>query len=207
MRVAIVYEDKVSRGRLADLVKSLVECECVGVYPAGDEAFEALPEFLPELILLMVKMPDLAGIESYGKLKALLPRVRILVVMVHKDGGEMRKILSAGASGYIVGEGLELQLAHAIAGEIAGERARLPLIALNAVESFGRPPDGGALPQLTRRENEILGFLAEGLLNKEIASRIDISVETVRFHLRHVYEKLDVCNRTEAVLRYMGRSS
>ncbi len=203
-RIAIVEDNPTIRASLAELVDAIPDCECIGSFPTGEEAEIHIPRLKPELVMMDINLPRMDGIECTARLKTLLPELRVLILTVYEDGGKIFDALKAGASGYILKRSSPTEIVRAIEEMLDGGAPMTPVIALKVVESFrekASPPE--KLDQLSNRETEVLQLLAKGLFNKEIAEELKISTETVRWHLRQIYEKLHVNCRTEAALKYI----
>lgn len=204
-RIAIVEDNNTVRAGLAELVESLPDCECVGAFGSAEEALKLLPKLAPDLVMMDIHLPNLSGIECTAKLKEMLPDLRVLILTVYEDGGKIFDALKAGASGYILKRSAPHEITDAIREMLAGGAPMTPVIALKVVESFRRPTVAAADDAgLSRRETEVLQCLAKGCSNKEIAEELSINIETVRWHLKQIYEKLHVHGRTEAALKFLG---
>jgi DNA-binding NarL/FixJ family response regulator len=153
-----------------------------------------------------IHLPNLSGIECTAKLKQLLPDLRVLILTVYEDGDKIFDALKAGASGYILKRSKPQDIIEAIREILAGGAPMTPEIALKVVESFRKinTTAPAETVSLSRRETEVLQGLAKGLANKEIADELSVGVETVRWHLKQIYEKLHVRCRTEAALKFLG---
>jgi len=141
-------------------------------------------------------------------LKEALPGVQVIMLTVYRNQELIFQALQAGACGYLLKRSSPEELLKAISEVCSGGAPMTSEIARMLVEAFQKKP-AGTVPSagLTQRESEILSLLSEGLSNKEIANRVNISYDTVRSHLRHIYEKLHVNGRTQAVRKYLKSSS
>jgi len=204
-RIAIVEDNTTVRASLAELVESIPGCECVGTFASGEEGIRLIPKLTPDLVMMDIHLPNLSGIECTAKLKQLLPDLRVLILTVYEDGDKIFDALKAGASGYILKRSKPQDIIDAIREILAGGAPMTPEIALKVVESFRKAAAAPAeTVSLSRRETEVLQGLAKGLANKEIADELSVGVETVRWHLKQIYEKLHVRCRTEAALKFLG---
>ena len=153
-----------------------------------------------------INMPNTSGIECVAKLKALQPTLQIMMLTSFEDNEKIFQSLIAGASGYLLKKTPPTKLLEAIDELHNGGSPMSNQIARKVVETFRTQPVGSKdTVGLTEREQEILSHLAKGYRYKEIADTLFISVETVRTHLRNIYEKLHVRSRTEAVLKYFNK--
>jgi DNA-binding NarL/FixJ family response regulator len=166
-----------------------------------------LPRLQPELVLVDINLPQMSGIEMVARLKALFPSALCLILTMYEETPLIFDALKAGACGYLLKRTPPAEIIAAIQQVHSGGSAMSPQIARQVVSFFHRTP--GTAPEglaaLTERERAVLELLSKGFLYKEIAERLVISIDTVRTHLRKVYEKLHVHSRTEAVLKYLGQ--
>ena len=206
IQVAIVEDIEDIREGLASFINSAEGFRCVATYACAEAALEALPELEPDVVLMDIGLPGMSGIECIRLLKALRPAMQIMMLTVYEDDEKIYNSLAAGASGYILKKVPPAKLLEAIQELHSGGSPMSPQIARKVVQTFqSLHAPSPAAEHLSKREQEILCLLAKGLLYKEIAEKLAISVETVRTHLHNIYEKLHVHTRTEAVLKYLQR--
>lgn len=204
IKVAIVEDNAGVRENWARLLSVSSNLRCVGVCASGEEALNRAPEWKPEVVLMDINLPGISGIECTARLKAKLPGTQILMITVYGDGERVFQALQAGASGYLLKRTSPEELVAAIKDVYAGGAPMTSEIARKVVETFRRPAPATVMgAALTERESEVLTLLAQGYANKEIAARLALSYETVRTHLKNIYEKLHVRSRTEAAARYL----
>lgn len=202
-KIAIVEDNRVIRESLAEFVQTDPQCQCVCSCATAEEALKILPKHAPDIVLMDIQLPGQSGIECTAQLKQLLPRVQIIMVTVYEDTERIFKALRAGACGYILKRCTPVELMDAIHEVRQGGAPMSREIARKVITSFQDPVTTTAqVEELSPREREILELLASGFPNKEIASRLGLTDGTVRWHLRHVYHKLHVRSRTEAMLKY-----
>lgn len=204
IKVALVEDTRGIREGWAKLIDGFSGYHCVCACGSGEDALKNVPQAQPDVVLMDINLPGMSGIECTARLKQLLPQVQILIVTVHADNERVFNALQAGASGYLLKRTTPAELLEAIADVLRGGAPMTGEIARKVIASFRRPApmtikDAG----LTPREEEILALLTQGYANKEIADRLAVSFDTVRTHLRHIYEKLHVRSRTEAATRYL----
>jgi DNA-binding NarL/FixJ family response regulator len=206
IRVALVEDDPAVRCGLELLIGSSSWCACVAALGTGEEALACIPALGPDVVLMDIHLPGMSGIDCIRLLKQQMPRLQIMMLTVFEDHDRIFQSLAAGASGYLLKQTPPDKLLEAIIDLHQGGSPMSTQIARRVVEVFQQTqsPDS-ATATLSKRENEILGFLAKGYLYKEIASQLGISVETVRTHIHKTYEKLHVRTRTEAVMKVFGR--
>jgi DNA-binding NarL/FixJ family response regulator len=202
-RVAIVEDNKVIRESLVDFVQADPDCECVCTCATAEEAMRTLPKHPLDVVLMDIQLPDYSGIECTRQLKQRFPKVQIIMVTVYEDTDRIFRALRAGACGYLLKRCGREQLTAAIREVRQGGAPMTPEIARKVIASFQDPIQvSSEVEDLSRREREILELLAQGFPNKAIASRLGVTDGTIRWHLRHVYDKLHVRSRTEALLKY-----
>ena len=203
VRVAIVEDDAGVRESWRLLINTEPGFHCVGACETGEAALKLLPDQQPDVVLMDINLPGISGIECALRLKERLPQTQVLMVTVYADNEHVFEALQAGATGYLLKSASPEELVRAINEVRSGGAPMTSQIARKVIAAFRRTPAPAlATAQLTPREEEILGLLARGFSNKEIGARLDSSVETVRVHVRHIYEKLHVHSRTEAAARY-----
>ncbi len=204
--VAIVEDLDDIRNGLAVLINGSQGFQCVGVFPNGEEALKEIPTLKPDVVLMDIDMPKMNGIDCIKALKQHLPTLQITMLTVFEDDEKIFQSLQAGASGYLLKKTQPAKLLEAIQELFDGGSPMSSQIARKVVATFQQPATVSNTAQtLSQREQEILSYLAKGFRYKEIADTLFISVETVRTHLRNVYEKLHVRSRTEAVLKYLNK--
>jgi DNA-binding NarL/FixJ family response regulator len=203
--VAIVEDDSGIREMLARVVQRGSDLKHLGSFSSGEAALEALPTLTPNVVIMDIQLPGMSGIECTRLLKKAMPAAQVLVFTVFGDSEQVFRALEAGASGYLLKRTPRGEMVDAIKQVWDGGAPMSGEVARKVVESFRKPapahvPDA---EPLTAREEEVLGLLAKGYITKEIADQLAISFDTVRFHLKHIYRKLHVRSRTEALLKYL----
>jgi DNA-binding NarL/FixJ family response regulator len=202
--IAIVEDNNVVRGCLEELVNSISDCECVATFSNGEDAVKTIPKLSPDLVMMDIHLPNLSGIECAAKLKESLPALPILMLTVYEDEDKIFQAFKAGASGYILKRSSPHEVVRAVQDMLDGGVPMTSAIARKVVESFRHNVgDSSEASSLSRRETEVLRSLSTGSSNKEIADALRITVETVRWHLKQIYQKLHVRGRTEAAVKYM----
>lgn len=204
IKVAIVEDDAGIRASLAALIRRAPEFKLTGDYPDADAALKAIPEKPPNVVLMDINLPGMNGVECVRQLKAALPAVQFLMLTVYEDSDSLFRSLKAGASGYLLKRTASARLLEAIQDVHAGGAPMTPQLARRVVQFFSKPAEGDStMAHLTPGERDFLDQLANGYAYKEIADRMNISIDTVRSYVRTVYEKLHVHSRTEAVVKYL----
>jgi DNA-binding NarL/FixJ family response regulator len=207
-RIAIVEDNKVIRESLTEFVQTDSECACVYACATAEDALKELPKQQPDIVLMDIQLPDISGIECTARLKQLMPSLQIIIVTVYEDTERIFKALRSGACGYLLKRCTPEELVAAIREVRQGGAPMSREIARKVILSFQEPVAATAeVEGLSPREGEILELVAAGLPNKQIAARVGLTDGTVRWHLRHVYNKLHVRSRTEAALKYLSSKS
>lgn len=202
-KIAIVEDNRVIRESLIEFVHSDPEFTCVCACATAEEALKLIPKHQPEIVLMDVQLPNMSGIECTAQLKQSLPGLHIIMVTVYEDTERIFKALRAGACGYLLKRCTTEELLAAVREVRHGGAPMSREIARKVIASFQEPLTVAAeVEELSPREREILELLAAGFPNKQIADRLGLTDGTVRWHLRHVYNKLHVRSRTEAALKF-----
>ncbi|MGC9940302.1 MAG: response regulator transcription factor, partial [Verrucomicrobiota bacterium] len=176
------------------------------VYGSAEAALQHLPKDEPDVVLMDINMAGMNGIECVRHLKVAMPRLQIMMLTVYEDTEQIYKALAAGATGYLLKRLEPDELLQAIRDVQAGGSPMSNSIARKVVASFQAAGGfGGGENPLSSREQMVLDCLAKGLAYKQIGDELNISINTIRTHLRHIYEKLHVQSRTEAVAKYLRR--
>ncbi len=208
IRISLVEDDAELRGTLKEFVRSAHDLEFVSDYGAGEEALAHLPGVHPDVVIMDIRLPGMSGIECVEKLKRLLPTAKVLMLTVFEDGDQLFKAIASGASGYLLKSTDPDRLLGAIREVYAGGSPITSSVARKMVDYFRLiQPVAAASEMLSNRETATLQLLAEGLMYKEIAVRMEVSISSVRTYLHRVYEKLHVTNRTQAVLKYLNHKN
>lgn len=205
IRMALVEDHAELRATWAAVIRRAPGFECVALCPSGEAALAELPAIAPDVVLMDLNLPGISGVECTARLKASVPRTLILVLTVYGESELIFDALRAGASGYLLKRTTPQQLLEAVREAMAGGAPMSPEIARQVVESFRRTsPVSRGENDLTGRERDVLALLSEGLSDKEIATRLNVGYETVRSHMKHIYDKLHVHSRTEAVVKFLA---
>jgi DNA-binding NarL/FixJ family response regulator len=203
VRVALVEDLPDVRDSWKRLIEGLPGFKCVATYASGEEALRRLPEESVDVVLMDIRLPRMSGIACTARLKTLMPNTQILILTVSADSDTVFRALEAGADGYLLKRCSPEELQTAVLDVLKGGVPMTSEIARRVIASFRRhPAKTDAAARLTPREEEILTLLSKGFVSKEIAVKLGVSYETVRDHLRHIYEKLHVHSRGEAVARF-----
>lgn len=205
LKIALVEDQKILRENWAKLINGYPDFQCDCLCSSAEEALRVIPALQPDVVLMDIFLPRMSGIECTARLKAQLPKSQIVMLTAADDDEMVFLALEAGADGYLLKQTKPADLRNALLDVLNGGAPITSEIARRIVHYFrqrGKTRDD--MVHLAPREKEILGLLAKGYSNKEIADALSLSVETVRSYLKHVYEKMHVRSRAEAVARYMG---
>jgi DNA-binding NarL/FixJ family response regulator len=205
--VSIVEDDAGVQTSLARLIDSSPGFRCQSRHPSAEQALEELPKNNPDVVLMDINLPGVNGVECVRRLKPLLPRTQIIMLTVYQNTENIFNALTAGATGYLLKQTPPAELLAAIRDVHSGGSPMSSHIARKIVQSFQRPaPAARETENLSPRETEVLDLLAKGYLYKEIAEKTGLSYATVHTHIRHIYEKLQVRSRAQAVAKHLGQN-
>ena len=202
LRVFLVDDHAVVREGLKALINAQPGMAVVGEAADGQTACEQVPRLRPDVVVMDVSMPGLTGSQATERLRQECPPVKVLALTVHEDKGYIRQLLAAGAAGYVLKRAAPEELIHAIRVVAGGGVYLDPTMAGKVVGGFvRRPPDGAGARggELSDREAEVARLTAAGHSNKEIASRLDLSVKTVETYRARALEKLGLQGRADLV--------
>lgn len=204
-RVLVVDDHPIVRAGIVGLLETEAGVTVVGEAESGEAALALLSDAQPDVVLMDLRMPGMGGVEATRRIArgeypgagaAAAPGV--LVFTTYEEDEQILAAIEAGASGYLVKAAPAAELLAAVEAVAAGQTVLAPSIAAQLVARMRTPV---ARPRLTPRETEILGLVAQGLSNPEIAAQLVIGESTVKTHLLHIFEKLEVSDRTRAVTR------
>lgn len=201
VRVVLADDHLVVRTGLRGMLESDADVEIVGEASTGQEAIEIAASFGADLVLMDLRMPELDGVAATKQLRERHPAVQVLILTTYDTDADILRAIEAGATGYLLKDATRDELLKAIHMAAAGESALAPSVASRLVDRMRSPRSA----TLSAREIEILELVAKGLSNKEIGARLYISEATVKTHLLHVFSKLGVSDRTQAVTEAVGR--
>jgi DNA-binding NarL/FixJ family response regulator len=197
----VLVEDNAEIRRNLQLILSYYdELAIAAVYSNAEEFIRDFGQLSPDVVIMDINLPGVSGIETVRVLKPRNEKVQYLMCTIYDDEEHIFEALCAGASGYLLKNTAPEKFLQAIKDIYGGGSPMSPEIARKVVRSFQQPvKNNTAYEGLSQREKEILDFLAKGLRYKEIAQELFISIETVRTHIRNIYEKLQVNSRTDAL--------
>jgi len=208
IKVCIVDDNNDIRSALEEIIRLADGYKLLASFSSGEEALKKIPVFHPDVVLMDINLGGMSGIECVRRLKPEHPEILYMMCTVYEEDEKIFEALSAGANGYILKKTTPPKLLDAIRELNEGGAPMSSQIARKVVTAFQAKPvstESSSISVLSNREKEILELLSKGMLYKEIAAQLFISQETVRKHVYHIYEKLHVNNRVEAVNKYFGR--
>lgn len=197
MRVLLADDHALVRAGIASLLRAL-GVEVVGEAGDGDEALRYARELRPDLILMDVRMPGRNGLDATRAIKTELPEIKVVMLTVSDDEADLFEAVKSGAEGYLLKNMREEEFTELLTRVRNGEPTMSPPLARKLLKEFARLKEESS-DGLTRRERDVLGLVAQGSTNKEIAAALFISANTVDFHVRNILAKLHLRNRTQVV--------
>ncbi len=206
IRVAIVEDNDSIRDSLALILDGSPGLRCCGAWRTAEEALANLPRLRADVTLMDINLPGKCGIECVRQLKAVLPKLQIIMLTIEDDSRKVFDSLKAGATGYLLKNLPPAQILAAVEEVHRGGSPMSSQIARMLVQQFqqaGRGQDEKS--RRTPREEEVLSLAVKGYRSKEIAEALSLSAQTVQTHFRNIYERLQVRSRAQAVARYLGR--
>jgi DNA-binding NarL/FixJ family response regulator len=210
IRVLICDDQTVVREGLAAILSTEPEIEVVGLASQGQEALQLVPEARPQVVLMDLQMPIMNGVQATQQMRLLHPGVHVLVLTTYAEDEWVFDAIRAGASGYLLKDTRRDDLIAAIKGTAAGQSFLDPAVAGTVMQQAGASrqapvPHEAPGEALTEREMDVLGLLAQGLSNPEIAQRLHLAPGTVRNYVSAILQKLGVSDRTQAAVVALKR--
>jgi DNA-binding NarL/FixJ family response regulator len=196
-RITLIIADDhpVVRDGLRGMLASQPDFELVGEAEDGSEAVRLAGELRPQVVLIDLRMPRMDGVSAIQAISAKHPEIHLLVLTTYDSDSDILRAIEAGATGYLLKDAPRDELFQAIRSTAMGKSYLSPVVATRLVRQMHRPEE----TPLSERELDVLRLVAEGASNKEIAHRLHISETTVKTHLLHIFAKLEVGDRTQAV--------
>lgn len=205
--LAIVEDLDEVRDGLKNFISLSQDFKVLDTFKTAEEAIYDLPKLQPDIVIMDINLPGINGIECIRQVKDKSPKTQFMMFTVYENDEKVFEALKAGASGYLLKNTGLVQLIESLKELFNGGSPMSANIARKLVTLFREQQKvTEPVEALSTRENEILQLLAKGLLYKEIADQLTISVNTVRQHIHHIYEKLHVQNRTEAINKAFGKN-
>jgi DNA-binding NarL/FixJ family response regulator len=204
VRVLIAEDHPLFREGMRGRLDRVADIAVVGEAASGDEAVQLAKELEPDVILMDIKMPGLNGIEATREIQQASPKIGVLVLTMFEDDDSVFAAMRAGAKGYLLKDSGGEGVVHAIRAVASGEAVFGAGVAERMIGFFCAPRAAApqrAFPELTEREEEVLSLVAQGKSNQQIARQLFVSLKTVRNHVSNILLKLQVADRTQAVIR------
>lgn len=198
IRVLVADDHPIVRAGIGALLDDVDGVEVVATVSNGEDAVASAVELSPDVVLMDLRMPGIGGVEATARITARVPTARVVVLTTYESDDAILDAIAAGARGYLVKAAPEREIVAGVRSVAAGATVLAPEIASALARGVQRERTA---PKLSTRELEVLGIVAEGGSNPDIARRLHVSEATVKTHLLHVFEKLDVSDRTRAVTR------
>ena len=203
IKVAIVEDNDHFRTALETIVRQEKDLTLAGSFTSAEKALSALEQSPPDIAIVDISLPGMRGTELIVRLKDTISQTQFMVCTIHDDNDTVFEALKSGASGYILKDPVTaIEIVKAIHDLYNGGSPMSPFIARKVIGTFQKPSINDVNSLLSQREKEVLGLVAQGLLYKEIAIRLTISAETVKKHLKNIYQKLHVQNKVEALNKF-----
>ncbi len=191
---------------LVDLLEKDERFSIIGNFTTAEKAMEELPNLMPDIVVSDINLPNKSGIDALKYIKNLHPQIQFIMFTIYEDSDQVFDALKSGASGYILKNTTPNKIIESIIELSEGGSPMSPSIARKVINTFNSSNSSSTVEDLlTQREFEIIKLLSKGFLYKEIADQLFISISTVKRHINHIYEKLQVQNKTEAVNKLYGR--
>jgi DNA-binding NarL/FixJ family response regulator len=202
VKVVVVEDHRELRDYISFMINSAEGYRCTGSYRTMEEALQKIPGDLPDVMLSDIGLPGMSGIEGVKILKARYPQLLILMITVYDDDDRIFDALCAGASGYLLKKTAPAKLLDSLKEAMGGGAPMSPEVARRVISLFRdvRPPERADY-DLTPHETRLLKLLVEGHNYKTAAAKLGVTTATISFHLQHIYEKLQVHSKSEAVAK------
>lgn len=203
--IAMVEDNKQIQELLQATIVLENDLSCIAVFSDGSSAIQKIPDLLPDVVLMDIGLPDINGIECVRQLKPICPGTEFLMCTIYDEDEKVWQALEYGASSYILKRSKPEFLVNAIREVHQGGSPMSADIARKLVRRFQPAPEAQNNYHITPREKEILELLSKGLMYKEVAQQLTISINTLKRHIYNMYEKLHVDNKVEAINKVFGR--
>lgn len=201
--ISIIEDNDQFRNALEAIIATQNEFALVGSYASAEKALNEIIENPPDIVITDITLPGMKGTELIVRLKTKLTQTQFMVCSIHDDDDTVFEALKNGASGYILKDPVTtMEIVRAIWDLNNGGSPMSPFIARKVIASFQKPVINDVNSLLSLREKEVLELLARGLLYKEIAQHLGVTTETIKKHLKNIYQKLHVQNKIEAINKF-----
>ncbi|MCZ4242417.1 response regulator [Pedobacter punctiformis] len=205
IKIAFIEDNQVFYHAIKILILENEQFDLVGMFSNAESFLKDFEFIKPEIVLMDIDLPGMSGIEAIASVKANYPDTKIIVLTVHDGEENIINSLKAGADGYLLKKSSLENLSESINVILNGGAPITPAIAHKIVLHFQKEQShAGDMNNLTSREKEVLSYISEGLLNKEIAEKMFISIDAIKKHAQSIYAKIQVRNRAEAMKKYLN---
>lgn len=201
--VCIVEDQKNFRQTIEEILNASVNILCIGSFGDAESLIEKFDSLQPDITLMDIDLPGMSGIDAIFSIKSSHPSARVLVLTVFKDDEKVFRALKAGAGGYLLKKSSFDQLNEKITELYHNGAPMSPEIGRKVIDYFQHTGKRRHLNELTEKEKEVLSFIVEGFLYKEIAGKLNVTIDSIKKHAHNIYEKLQVRNRSEVIKKYM----
>ncbi len=192
---------------LVDLLEKDNRFSIIGNFTTAEKAMDEIPQLKPDIVISDINLPVKSGIDAMKYIKNLFSQIQFIMFTIYEDSDQVFDALKSGASGYILKNTTPSKIIEAIIELSEGGSPMSPSIARKVINTFNSNLSSKKVEDLlTHREFEVIELLSKGFLYKEIADQLSISISTVKRHINHIYEKLQVQNKTEAVNKLYGKN-
>lgn len=200
-KIMITDDHKMIREGIKQLLELNEDISVVGMVSDGDECIAMLKEKEVDVLLLDINMPNKNGLDTLKEIKKSNLDIKVIMLTVHNEADYLMKAIEIGSNGYVLKDSGSAELIHAINTVMDGDSYIQPdMIPMLNAKMIVRNKDKEKIKELTRREMEVLVLVSEGMFNKEIADKLDISERTVKNHISSIFRKIDVADRTQAAV-------
>jgi NarL family two-component system response regulator LiaR len=201
--ISVIEDNDQFRHALEAIIANQDEFALVGSYASAEKAMNEIIEKPADIVITDITLPGMRGTELIVRVKEKMPKTQFMVCSIHDDDDTIFEALKSGASGYILKDPVTADdIIKAIRELFNGGSPMSPFIARKVIHSFQKPVINDTNSLLSQREKEVLEWLAKGLLYKEIAEKLGVGTETVKKHLKNIYQKLHVQNKIEAINKF-----
>ena len=203
IRVSIIEDNDQFRKALETIIHQVNDTALTGSYTSAEKPMVGLLQSPPDIAIVDISLPGMRGTELILRMKDKIRNTQFMVCTIHDDDDTIFEALKSGASGYILKDPVTVdEISKAVHDLYNGGSPMSPFIARKVISTFQKPAINDPNSLLSLREKEVLGLVAKGLMYKEIAIRLEISTETVKKHLKNIYQKLHVQNKVEALNKF-----
>jgi DNA-binding NarL/FixJ family response regulator len=203
--VCIVEDLKEIQDGLKAVIENSSQFLLLKCFSNAEDAIAELPDLVPNIVIADINLPGKSGIECVHFVKEIVPAIQFIMFTIYEDNDQVFEAIKAGANGYILKNTAPEKIMESLIDLSEGGSPMTPKIARKVIANMQKNEASTNIEELTHRENEVLQLLSKGFLYKEIADKLSIATSTVKRHLSHIYQKLQVQNKTEAINKMYGR--